>query len=102
MNITKALCVAAACALLSIAGCTGGQGPANTAGIQRIENKTTFDLIVTHGTEKHSLTPGQSIDLEINSQNITTAPFNGTGTINQVIQKYNPGRCSVAQCTEFH
>ncbi|QJI32548.1 hypothetical protein HKK55_28890 [Pseudomonas sp. ADAK18] len=102
MNITKALWVAAAFALVSIAGCTNGQGPTNIAGKQRIENKTAFTLAVMHGTQLHQVAPSQSIELDINSFNITISLANSAGRIDRLVLKYNPGRCPVAHCVEVN
>ncbi|CRM32744.1 hypothetical protein [Pseudomonas sp. 8 R 14] len=102
MNITKTLWVAAICTLATLAGCTNGQGPNNIAGIQRIENKTAFALVVAQGTEMHQLAPATSIDLEINSANITIMRVNSVGTIDRIVMRYNPGRCAVAHCLELN
>jgi hypothetical protein len=102
MNITKNLWIAAACTLAMLAGCTSGQGPSNIAGVQRIANKTAFALIVMQGTQPHPLASGASLDLQINSWDITIARPNSVGTIEQLGLKYNPGTCPVAHCVDVY
>jgi hypothetical protein len=102
MNIRKTVWIAAACALATLTGCTSGQGPSTIEGVQRISNKTAFALIVMQGTQPHPLASGESLDLQINSRDITIARPNSVGNIGQLTLKYNPGNCSAPHCVEIY
>jgi capsid protein len=101
MNIRNPLWIAAACTLATLAGCTNGQGPSNINGVQRFENKTAVEMVVTQATDIHALAPGQSLDLPINSRDVTVARRNSVGEMQRVTLRYNPGTCSVALCIDI-
>jgi hypothetical protein len=103
MNIKKALWVAAACTLATIAGCTNGQGPTTVAGTLRITNSSQSNLTVIQGTEFHPLAPNARIELPINSRSVTVARTNGNADkIDRVVLEFNPGQCPLNLCLVAH
>ncbi|QHF42845.1 hypothetical protein PspS35_03195 [Pseudomonas sp. S35] len=102
MNITKTLWATIACALVTIAGCTSGQGPTNAAGILQVKNESQFNLMVSQGTELHPLAPGASIELPINSRGVNVSRRNSNvDRIDQVNLEFNPGQCAYYLCQIF-
>lgn len=99
MNITKTLWATIACALVTIAGCTSGQGPTNATRILQVKNESQFNLMVSQGTELHPLAPGASIELPINSRGVTVLRRNSNvDRIDQVNLEFNPGQCAYDLC----
>ncbi|MCP1467054.1 hypothetical protein [Pseudomonas sp. S3E17] len=99
MNITKALWIATACTLASIAGCTNGQGPNTIEDRLRVTNSSRSNLTLFQGTERHALAPGANIELPFNSQNVTVAPTTtGADRLDRVVLQFNPGQCPLKLC----
>lgn len=104
MNITKyisitTLWILTVCTLTTVAGCTAGQGP-NAERTLRIDNKTSYTLVVTQGTAVHRIDPGKDIDLIESSRDIVVTVPTGQGRLDRVTLKFNPGNCPVNLCVE--
>ncbi|OCW21611.1 hypothetical protein [Pseudomonas sp. S3E12] len=99
MNITKALWIATACTLASIAGCTNGQGPNTIEDRLRVTNSSRSNLTLFQGTERHTLDSGANIELPFNGQNVTVTPTTtGADRLDRVVLQFNPDQCSVKLC----
>ncbi|QDG58453.1 hypothetical protein [Pseudomonas sp. NIBRBAC000502773] len=99
MNITKALWIATACTLTSIAGCTNGQGPTNIQGTLQVTNSSRSNMTVIQGADIHSLRPDNGIELPINTQRVTVTPTNSNADrIDRVELEFNPGQCPYSLC----